>query len=695
MSAPAASGPAKSTRFGPFECNWASGELWKNGIRIHLADQPFRLLEILLERPGEIVTRQALGERLWAAGTYVDFDDSLNTAVNKLRAALDDRADSPRYIETVPRRGYRFIGELRSAGAAGTGAAAEEAGLRKANSRLQHWPIAAAGIAGAIALWYGTPLPPPQIVSVDQITTSSRIDTPVRPVSDGARVFYIERNGGHWDLMQTSVRGGGAQKVANPGPSAVALDVSAATGQLLLGTFTARDQGQQLWTMPLQGGAAVPLGGGRIGGAVFSPDGRRIASIYENALWIRNADGTAARRVAGLPAGSSWPAWSPDGSRLRFSVGRDALSSIWEVALAGGAPHRLDLHTPSGDECCGDWTADGRYFVFTVWAPPHPDLWALRERGSRWRRSPAGPFQLTHGPTAPVYGTPGPDGEVFFYNGIGHSQIERVNPATGEATPAASPIAPDAAYSRDRQWIAYPDPATRALVRSRGDGTEKSVLAGGQYNPGFPRWSPDGKWIAFIGERLGQPGGVYFVATAGGEPQPLLPLAAGLQDVDWSPRGDRLVTSEAEGKDAGRELALVDFASRQTTRIPGSQGLAAARWSPDGRYISATAIDQTQLKLYDLERRQWRVIATGTGLGIAEWSPDSRYLYFQDILAAGEPLMRLVVGSGKTERVAEFSAVLASGAFRCGFFGVDPAGEPILRYDRTDQDLFAATVTWP
>ena len=96
-------------QFGPFEVNPASGELLKNGRRIRLQEQPYRLLVALLENPGEVISREELRSRLWPDDTFVDFDGSLRVAVGKLREALDDNAEDPRYIETIPKRGYRFL----------------------------------------------------------------------------------------------------------------------------------------------------------------------------------------------------------------------------------------------------------------------------------------------------------------------------------------------------------------------------------------------------------------------------------------------------------------------------------------------------------------------------------------------------------------------------------------------------------
>src|ERR1700730_8784800 len=96
-------------RLGVFEVDVRAGEVRKQGVRIKLQEQPFHGLRVLLRRPGEIVTREELREQLWQSDTFVDFDNGLNTSINKLREALGDSADSPRFIETLPRRGYRFI----------------------------------------------------------------------------------------------------------------------------------------------------------------------------------------------------------------------------------------------------------------------------------------------------------------------------------------------------------------------------------------------------------------------------------------------------------------------------------------------------------------------------------------------------------------------------------------------------------
>src|SRR5882724_3106399 len=137
MSATPPSSAGKIARFGVFEANLSAGELRKSGAKIRLQEQPFQVLSFLLERPGEVVTREELRTRLWNAETFVDFDHSLNTAINKLRDALDDSAANPRFIETLAKRGYRFIAPVRF----GNGRGANDTGLNGSGTSLVQHPL--------------------------------------------------------------------------------------------------------------------------------------------------------------------------------------------------------------------------------------------------------------------------------------------------------------------------------------------------------------------------------------------------------------------------------------------------------------------------------------------------------------------------------------------------------------------------
>ena len=127
-------------RFGPFELDRAAGELRKDGVRLRLQDKPLRVLEALIERPGALITREELRKRLWSDDTFVDFDNSLNNAINRLRAALDDEAGSPRFVETVGRRGYRFLAQA-STDSEPAGHVEQQATARPLRTRLVVLPF--------------------------------------------------------------------------------------------------------------------------------------------------------------------------------------------------------------------------------------------------------------------------------------------------------------------------------------------------------------------------------------------------------------------------------------------------------------------------------------------------------------------------------------------------------------------------
>jgi cholera toxin transcriptional activator len=147
VSMPVPQANSRIVRFGVFELNLSAGELRKNGVKLRLQDQPFQLLATLLERAGEVVTREELRQKLWPSDTFVDFDHSLNTAINKVREVVGDSASSPRYIETLARKGYRFIAPVQWG--AQTEVGVEPEGVTAAGQLLSANP---AGLQQALAL---------------------------------------------------------------------------------------------------------------------------------------------------------------------------------------------------------------------------------------------------------------------------------------------------------------------------------------------------------------------------------------------------------------------------------------------------------------------------------------------------------------------------------------------------------------
>src|SRR6201993_2362701 len=148
--------PSGIVQFGTFEAALRSGELRKQGKRIKIQEQPFHVLTVLLRHPGEVVTREELRNQNWPPDTFVDFDNSLNTAINKLRDALGDSADRPRFIETLPRRGYRFIASVDGLGAGPDDQDVRRPGWVRPAPRLMPWFIALFSLAILVAALFAS-----------------------------------------------------------------------------------------------------------------------------------------------------------------------------------------------------------------------------------------------------------------------------------------------------------------------------------------------------------------------------------------------------------------------------------------------------------------------------------------------------------------------------------------------------------
>lgn len=721
------SGHTPSTvRFDRYLVDFRSGEVRKNGVRMRLQEKSLRVLAALMEHQGELVTREELHKRLWPDATIVDFEDGLNTAVKKLRIVLCDDADQPRYIETIPRRGYRFLSPVEIVanprGYAETATAAADSarfvppvevieppsqsvpGLNRAMSK-RPWTrgaIAALVVLALIALWWLKPLPEPTMQEIYPVTDTARQDYLVHPATDGARIFYVQRWGDHYDLMQSSVKGGEGQKIAAPFPNTLIWDVSPDGSHFLITSFAHRGEPSQLWSWPAIGGSPVKLDDMISGSATYSPDGKLIAFHLDKELWIGNADGSGKRRLGTFPADVDDPAWSPDGDRLRFTL-KDAernTSSIWEMRLDGSGLHSIltGWMNPS-QVCCGSWTPDGRYFIF-VESRERPRLWALRETASWWRRSPSGPFLLAsqaEGSWSPIVGRDGK--HLYFYSNVLHTELETLDASSGQFSallPGLHGLMP--VFSRDGQWVAYIRETSHALWRSRVDGTDARELPFPGMRPTFPRWSPDGKTLTFTAQAGGSQPNVYVIDAEGGRPQLLVPDRGGLRDADWSGDGSMLVVGVDRPAIAGNKatsmLAMVGWKDRQLREIPGSEGMGRARWSPDGRWIAAVSEDNSRVYLYDVAENRWRTLLQGKTIGFPAWSADGAYLYYQDSMEPGELLHRVKLSSGAVETVANFQTVIDAGVSRCVFIALTPDGHPIIDFDRA-ADIYGATLSLP
>jgi DNA-binding winged helix-turn-helix (wHTH) protein len=393
-------------RFGLFELNLDFRELRKSGVRIKLQEQPFLILALLVERPGAIVTREELQKKLWPDDTFVDFDLSLNSAVKKLRQALNDDSMNPRFVETLYRRGYRFIAPVSERensdqiqlveSRSGSAAPAEPIPIRARSKPIMMAAVVALLLI-TVALWLRPPLPPPRILSTTQITHDNLPKDQV--ATDGPRLYFRETLNDHQILSQVSAEGGEVAQIPTPFSDVAVLDLSPTASEILAQSFDIENStfsttfSGPLWMIPLPAGSPRRLGNLIAAGAALSSDGKNLVFANGQDLNLANADGSNVRKLTSLSGYAFVPRFSPDGTRVRFSVLDRNTGSItlWEVATNGGGlrPLLSAWHQARG-ECCGNWTPDGKYFVFMA-VHASNQIWALPERVGLFHKSTSEP----------------------------------------------------------------------------------------------------------------------------------------------------------------------------------------------------------------------------------------------------------------------------------------------------------------
>ena len=711
-------GPSKRSsgvRFGQFELDLAEERLLKKGLAVRIENQPLQILAALVDHPGEMVSREELCASLWPDGTYVDFDEGLNTAVKKLRYALGDSSESPVFIETVPRRGYRFIAPVQKYDEAiqplepvspRNGDRLPAPAVKSPESLVVTPPVSRArwtaarlvalGVVLVAAGWllYRLVFPPaPRVTHIARLTTSGHLDPWGELASDGSRLFFLEREADHWNDRQISTAGGESMPFGPTGQNTKIFAVSADQSEILFAPYTLRVPNLHLWSMPLVGGARRRVGDILVNGATYSPDGTKIAFTNSSGVFLANRDGSGVRQLAALP-GCWGIAWSPDGKILRFA--QEPGPHLLQISVTGG-----DLHPflPSWIAWSGRWTADGSYYLFTAIKDRQASIWALRESPFfPWARPV--PTQLTFAPL--IFGDPLPsrDGHFIYVEGGLNQEIDvvRFDPASHQFKPLLPTVnLCEAVFSPDHQWIVYT--SENQLWGSHADGSDRLHLAGAPSIPdiNFPVWSPDSKKILFESQKDGK-FSIYRVSADGGPPQQPLPPGPSRRGPAWSPDGHTITFSiEDEGDKASSPkpgIHLFDLVQGHDSVIPDSGGLIGAKWSPDGRFLSAMSEEGSVIKLLDLKTHRWSEVARGTAIGFPIWSADS-VLYFQDILAPGEPVYRFHPGSSGPQRVYNFEDILQTGAQRCAFWGFAPDGSLLVQVNRGGGDIYALTISLP
>jgi Tol biopolymer transport system component/DNA-binding winged helix-turn-helix (wHTH) protein len=637
-------------RFGAYEVDLRSAELRKSGVKLRLTGQPFQILAILLEQQGELVTREELQKRLWPADTFVDFDRGLNAAINRVREALGDSAENPRFVETLPRRGYRFIGQVERAEQANSSESQASVNGQKDGIAGRGWKT---GIAvGSVILLIAsgllfTPIArhwlislfthqsQPQLLEAVPLTALPGLEISPSFSPDGSQVAFGwdgETNGAGFDLYVK-----------------------------VIGT----DKPLRLTNHP----ATWWLG------VAWSPDGRNIAMHRldkENpGIFLVPALGGPERKLASTN-NHSWHAratisWSPDGKQLAFAdhsplVGRStqlfllSLDTLERKQIATGCEQALEPGFSSfGDSLVYLCIRDDGDFSLNL----------LELRGGKNQRLFVGP-QGIEGPTWTRDGariifssgssfTPLAGGELWQITPGRTESPEKVPGVHDVTSPVVSSSGKRLAYVQSRIngniWRVDLDGAkahARILVTSTRE----------QYAPFI---SPDGRRVVFSSNRSGTTE-IWVCDSDGGNAQQMTSLGARTGTPRWSSDSKQIVFDSRAGGEAN--VYVLDVNGGVPRKLEtGTRMNSLPSWSHDRRWIYfASGLTPDSLTI-------WRVAATGgravqltkTASSMPNESPDGQYVYFVRFTEGKFRLWRMRPDGGGESMVDAMPALRSDG----------------------------------
>jgi len=705
--------PDRVFRFGPFELSERDSELRKNGVRTKLQEQPFLVLVELASNAGRIVTREDLQQKLWPADTFVDFDVGLNSVVRKLRQALGDDADSPQYIETIAKRGYRFIAPVSETSAVaapnvpspavdavlvpggGNGTVPPDSGRSVATATPKrrsrwYWATAATGalalvIYGAVTL---APRPEKPPLAVEQRVTANPPEAPVVGAAvspDGKYVAYADTTG----LYVRLIGNGETRQLALPKDlHAVPLGWFPDSTHLLLGTGQSwvgggrivPQGGPSLWKLSLLGGDPQKLAVNALAGAV-SPDGSKIAFVRGNfaEIWVMESDGTGARRMGAPEApddnrGSL--AWSPRGDRLAYV--RDSQPSlpnelydkerysIETLALGGGEPTVVMRSAQPLWGLC--WAPDGRLFYSSRDDSAHQwtddAIWSVRV-GEKNGEKLSDPVQISQGLGHVGSLSITADGKrlvLWRDNVIPTIFLSDIDSRTGQfTTPRRLTL------DQNSNFVTTWTPDSRAVVFSSNrngsfklfrqaiDQSVADVLVEGK-TIFQPRLTPDGSEILYV---------VGYAAVDFNRPVRLkaVPVGGGPQrDVLQIPR----IADIQCARSPSQLCLLATYSPIQVYSFDPKTGkmelfaplkdLPWTHWgiSPDGSQVALASMsgEQRKITFVNLNDGSKREVAVGTRpIYGMDWAADSKGVYLVTANADGSSALEKISPSGERQEL--------------------------------------------
>ena len=642
-----------SIRFGVYELDLHTGVLRKNGTPIRCQEQPLQVLAALAERPGELVTREELRRRVWPEDTFVDFDHALNTAIKKIRAALNDDADAPRYIETVPRRGYRFVASVEQE------VAPAPAPSQPAQAK-HHRLLAMAGIAIVVLAVLGVlwrPAPWRGDASTSPVFQRLTFDLPelgaARFTPDGASVVYSAGSYPHKVIIY-------AQRLGAPGPQQLGITNASLLAVSPQAELAVLDQGSgsQSTLHPLEMSgtlARVPLNGGAprellpgTEAADWSPGGelavvREMGDksrlefpvgkvLYESAGWIatprfspggdsiafldhpvreddRGSVGIVdlngnKRTLSGFWESARGLAWSPRGDEVWFAATRSGGSwALYAVNLNGRERRVLSV---AGGLSLRDISREGQVLLSR-----DNERLGIQFMGAGETQ----PRELSWEDWSMVTDI-SPDGKQILFGAEGESsglmyQVG-LRPTDG-SPPVILGQGGAQTLSSDGKWAIsiMPPPNDQIVLLPTGAGSPKILDRGSveHYRFGFEwaRWFPDARQIVFVGYEAGHGPRCYTQSVDGGKPRAFTP--DGMMLCSVSPSGRILALTE----DSRALLYNSQSSEHPDKEFKLQPGEMASGWTADGKFLYLTQTTQepatiTRFEIASGHRSPWKQV---------------------------------------------------------------------------------------
>lgn len=548
----------------------------------------------------------------------------------------------------------------------------------------------------------GSAITLPRVTSVNKITHDGVIKTNL--LSDDSNLYVTERTASHQVIAKVSLQSSGRSLVSSPFSNLQALDLSPDHSKLLVSTVQNGSRNNEFWTLPIPSGSPERVGGLTGRDAAWSADGQHLTFGKGSVLYVASAIGTQERKLFTADGSVFAPRFSPDGQRIRFTVGDAAQNktSLWEIDRDGSNPHALLANWEYGSTaCCGSWTPDGRYYIFqaTQNSPTTiTTLWALPDLGRAVDVGASSATQLTSGPMSFGNVSPATDNKSIWAIGVQPAgEAVKYDSDKKSFVPLVGGVsATDLEFSSDGKWVVYVDIPEGTLWRCRPDGAHRLRLTSAPERAALPHWAPDGKRIAYVSVEPGRPWKISVVPADGGASQELLTETRSQIDANWSQDGSRIMFGYLHDA-KGLNIRIVNVKTHETETVPQSDGLFSPRWSPDGRYIAALSPDFTTVMLFDFENHKWSKWLTEPAGAVSYpvWSADSKSLYFDDLVTDEESIRQVKLGETHAESVFTLQGIERyPGPFGL-WTGRAADGSWMFVRDRSTQEIYQLTVELP